>query len=57
MMTPRQRIIAQVDAEIAKSGMLDAVKTPEDQKSFETYRQTLIESQLMIAKLEAMPKP
>ena len=56
-MTARQRIILQVDAEIAKSGMLDAVKSPDDKKALKRYRQTMISIAEMMAKLVRIPKP
>lgn len=55
-MTLRQRVIAHVDAEIAKSGFQDAVETPEDQKTLDRYRRMMIENVEATAKLGPMPK-
>jgi hypothetical protein len=52
----RQRIAAQVDEEIARDGLLDNVKTPEDQKTFDLYRRLQIDSRMMLAKLAPKPK-
>lgn len=56
-MTLRQRVIAHVDAEIAKSGALDATKTAEDLKTLNRIRRMMIENEMMAAKLGPMPKP
>lgn len=56
-MTLRQRVIAEVDAELAQSGALDAAKDAEDLKTLNRYRRMLIENEMMAAKLGPMTKP
>lgn len=57
MTTARERIVAHVDAEIAKSGLQDVVTTPEDQKAADRYRRMMIANIEATAKLGPMPKP
>ncbi|MDB5659552.1 MAG: hypothetical protein JWS10_2167 [Cypionkella sp.] len=56
MTTLRQTIAVQLDAELAKSGLLDAVKTPDDKKVFDRHRRTLIDNAMMTVKLGPMPR-
>lgn len=56
-MTLRQRIIVQVDAELAKNGVLDAAGTPEDLAVINRYRRILIENVEATVKLGPVPKP
>lgn len=57
MTTRRQRIIAQVDAQIAEDGLLDAVKSPAQKKVFNDYRKLMIKNAEAMAKLGLKPKP
>ena len=52
MTTLRERIAAQVDQEIAKSGWMDVIKTEVAQKVHHRYRRGMIANRLMLLKLE-----
>lgn len=56
-MTLQERITAEVDAELAQIGALDAVKDAEDLAALNCIRRLLIENGVAIAKFGPTPKP